>query len=103
MRPFLRANVDAVQPPPPPTFSTDPASVFYTQALEVYAVCQQLTPAERTIAEFWSDDPGKTATPPGHSLSVMVQVLDREHASLQLAGEACARMGMAAHDAFISC
>jgi hypothetical protein len=40
------------------------------------------TAEQDAIARLWSDDPGVTATPPGHSISVTTQVLRREEASL---------------------
>jgi hypothetical protein len=62
-----------------------------------------LTDEQHSIARFWSDDPGQTVTPPGHSISVTNQVLRRENASLMTAAEAYARVGLAVNDAFIAC
>jgi PAP2 superfamily len=62
-----------------------------------------LMPEQRAIAAFWSDDPGATPTPPGHSISIATQVLRRERASLALAAEVYAKTGMAVADAFIAC
>jgi len=42
----------------------------YAEVLETYETIQRLAPEQETIARFWSDDPGETATPPGHSLSI---------------------------------
>jgi PAP2 superfamily len=103
VRPFVKANVEQIQPPAPPLYSTEPTSRFYAQALEVYSVASNLTPAQQTIAEYWSDDSGKTATPPGHSISIAKQVLEIEKADLAKAAEAYAKVGMAVHDAFVSC
>jgi hypothetical protein len=103
VRPFLAINVSGSQPPAPPLFSTDMFSIFYAQALEVYTVTRNLTPEQEIIAKFWSDDPGLTATPPGHSISILNQVLEQNNADLELAAEAFAKVGMAVHDAFISC
>ncbi|MDX2284371.1 MAG: vanadium-dependent haloperoxidase [Bacteroidia bacterium] len=103
VRPFLHANVTSTQPAPPPAYSEQPNSVFYAQALEVYAVVKSATPAQRATAQYWSDDPGVTATPPGHSVSILRQVLTAENADLGRAAEAFARLGMGLHDAFISC
>ena len=103
VRSCLSENVTTVQPAPPPAFSTETTSFFYAQALEVLAVVNALTPAQRTIAEFWSDDPGRTSTPPGHSISIATQVLRGEDANLAEAAETYAKLGMAVHDAFVSC
>jgi hypothetical protein len=64
---------------------------------------KNLTPEQKEIALFWADDPGKTSTPPGHSISIASQVLREKNASLALAAETYARVGMAVADAFIGC
>jgi hypothetical protein len=99
----LTTNVDEALPPAPPAYSTDPASVFWLETTEVYDAVQNLTDEQLVIAEFWSDDPGKTATPPGHSISILKQILEDENADLATAAEAFAKLGMGVHDAFISC
>ncbi len=86
-----------------PPYSEDPGSPFYAEALEVYETVQDLTPEQEVIASFWSDDPGATATPPGHSISIATQVLRREGASLARAAEAYAKVGIAVCDAFVAC
>jgi len=90
-------------PGPPPPFSTDEHSVFFAEAIEVYETVNDLTPAQREIALFWSDDPGQTATPPGHSVSILSQVLRVQDRSLADAAVAYARLGIAVCDAFIAC
>ena len=102
-RPFVPGAIALTQPPPPPSFSTDPNSDFYRQASEVYQVKQNLTPEQERIAKFWSDDPGIGGTPPGHSISIATQVLQKEQADLELAAETYAKVGIAVSDAFISC
>jgi membrane-associated phospholipid phosphatase len=62
-----------------------------------------LTARQKAIALFWSDDPGQTATPPGHSISIATQVLRRERSSLAEAAETYARLGVALSDAFVAC
>lgn len=103
VRPFLTANVNNTQPAEPPAFSMTAGSQFYIETQEVYDAVQNLTAEQKTIAEFWSDDPGATATPPGHSISILKQVLNKEGANLQTAAVAYAKLGMAVHDAFVSC
>jgi hypothetical protein len=90
-------------PGPPLPFSTDRQSAFFAESIEVYETVNGLTPAQREIALFWSDDPGKTATPPGHSVSILGQVLRAQDRSLSDAAVAYARLGIAVCDAFISC
>ena len=103
VRPFLAKNVTETQPPAPPAYSTDPASQFWIETMEVYNTVQNLTAEQLIIAEFWADDPGKTFTPPGHSISILKQILEDENADLAIAAEAFAKLGMGVHDAFISC
>jgi hypothetical protein len=89
--------------PPPPEYSEEPGSAFYTEAYEIYSITQELTAEEREIARFWADDPFRTATPAGHSVSILTQVLEQEQATLDIAAEAYAKVGIAVADAFISC
>lgn len=102
-RPFALKAGDECAPPAPLAYSEDPESPFYAEALEVYETVNNLGPEEAEIAAFWSDDPGATATPGGHSISILTQVLRQEQAGLELAAEAYARMGIALADAFIGC
>lgn len=103
VRPFLAQNISEVQPEAPPSYSLDPGSAFYNETIEVYNAVKNLTSEQRAIAEFWSDDPGSTITPPGHSLSILRQVLETENANLAMAAEAFAKLGIGLHDAFVSC
>ncbi len=103
VRPFLSADVLPALPPAPPTYSTDVNSEFWLELMEVYNAVNNLTTAQEVVAFYWSDDPGTTATPPGHSLSILKQVLEKENSNLATAAEAFAKLGMAVHDAFISC
>ena len=102
-RTLLPAADAQCDPPPPPAYSEAPDSQFYRETLEVYDVSQALTQDEIDIALFWADDPGKTATPPGHSIAILTQVLKEQNASLPLAAEAYAKVGIAVSDAFIGC
>ncbi len=86
-----------------PDFSTDPESDFYAEALEVYTAVNNVTPEQVEIALFWADDPGATATPPGHSCAILTQVLELENANLARAAEGYAKLGIAVADAFIAC
>ncbi|MEI6409071.1 MAG: vanadium-dependent haloperoxidase [Bacteroidota bacterium] len=103
VRTFAGGSMENSQPPAHPSYSTSPLSVFYAQALEVYTVTSNLTDEQTKIAQFWSDEPGKTATPPGHSISILKQVLDAKKSDLAVAAEAYAKVGMGLHDAFVSC
>jgi hypothetical protein len=90
-------------PGPPPDFSTATDSAFFAEALEVVGTVNGLTAEQLAVARFWSDDPGTTATPPGHSVSILTQLLRARDSSLATAAEAYAKVGIAVCDAFISC
>ena len=87
----------------PLAYSEDPSSEFYKEAHEVYIQFKTINNKERVIAEYWSDDPGKTGTPPGHSMSIARQVILKEKLNLGLASVAMAKVGMGVHDAFVNC
>jgi hypothetical protein len=102
-RPFLPATIDLCAPPSPPTYSEDSDSAFYAEAMEVYETVLHLSPEQSEIALFWADDPGRTSTPPGHTISILTQILEQEKATLAFAAEAYARIGIAVSDSFIGC
>ena len=102
-RPFVLQRDDACAAPPPPPYAEETGSAFYQQALEVYDTVRSLTPEQRTIALFWADEPKRTVTPPGHSVALATQVLRAQNASLTLAAETYAKVGIAVADAFIGC
>jgi PAP2 superfamily len=102
-RPFALESGDAGDPGPPLPYSTDRSSPFYVETLECYEVTSDLSPEQQAIALFWSDDPGITATPPGHSVSILTQVVKSRRFTLDVAAEAYAKVGIAVADAFISC
>jgi hypothetical protein len=102
-RPFVLRSGRACGPGLPPSYSEDPASPFYLEAHECYLAVNDLTPEQEAIARFWSDDPGQTPTPPGHSISILTQVIRELDSPLGRAARAYAMVGIAVADAFISC
>lgn len=102
-RSFAMPNGAACPLPAPPAYSEDKASDFYRQALEVYVVEKNLSPEQRATARFWSDDPMLSPTPPGHWISIALQILERDKAGLEKSADVLARLGMALADAFIAC
>ena len=102
-RPFAMPRGAACDLPPPPAYSEDKSSAFYKQAMEVAEVRKTLTSEQVAIARFWSDDPMLSPTPPGHWISIALQLLDREHADLGRTADVLARVGIAEADAFIGC
>ena len=100
-RPFiLSSGAECI--PPAPEYSEDPESDFYRQALEVYQTVKEVTPEQREIALFWSDEGGATATPAGHWFSILTSIIKEQDLSLAFAAEAYAKLGMATSDAFIA-
>ncbi len=103
LRPFILNLGSECSPSPPITYSEDPESDFYQEAWEVYSVVNNLNSEQLGIAQFWADSPGQTGTPPGHSISILSQILIKEGSSLETAAEAYARVGIALADSFIAC
>jgi hypothetical protein len=103
VRTFAMPSGQACPLPPPPAYSEEQTSEFFIQAQEVYKTSRQLTPEQKNIARFWSDDPMLSPTPPGHWISIALTVLDTEHASTARWADVMARLGIASADAFIAC
>lgn len=89
--------------PEPPPYSEDRASRFYREALEVYDTAKTLTVEQRTIAKFWSDDPMLSPTPPGHWMSIALDIMERDGMPLERRVDVLARLGIAIADSFIGC
>ena len=89
--------------PPPPDYSEEPASAFHREAMEVYDTTRALTPEQEVIARFWSDDPMLSPTPPGHWISIALDILAQEKAGLDRSADLLMRLGIAMADAFIGC
>jgi hypothetical protein len=102
-RPFVLPSGAACAPVPPPAYSDVIGSRFYAEANECYQATGNLTAEQEAIARFWSDDPGQTASPPGHSISILSQVTTMLDLSLARAAEAYAKVGIAVVEAFIAC
>lgn len=119
IRPFALDRPDQFKPLPPTTYSEDPASEWWAEAVEVH---QALTIgdadelAEReAIAKFWDCNPyvshhtghvvfaTKKITPGGHWVNITAIAARQAGADLATTTLAYALVGMAMHDAFISC
>jgi hypothetical protein len=101
-RTFIKGNAD-FDLPVPPKCELGNTSLLYVQALEVYSIGINLTDEQKAIAMFWSDDAGKTFTPPGHGMAIANGLIIKEKLNLEKSAELICRLGIAAHDAFISC
>jgi hypothetical protein len=102
-RPFVLPTGDECPAAAPHPYSEDPNSHFYHEALEVYTLGRQRTVEQTELALFWADDPGRTATSSGHWLSILNQVLLQEEATLDVAAEAYAKLGIAVADSSVAC
>jgi membrane-associated phospholipid phosphatase len=89
--------------PPPPAYSEDKTSAFYAEAKEVFDTKNNLTPEQKKIARFWSDDPMLSSTPPGHWVAIALGIFEREHSDIEKSVDVLARLGVAVADAFIGC
>jgi len=103
LRPFVINSGSECSLGLPLTYSEDPESDFYQEAWEVYSDVNNLNSEQLAIAQFWADSPGQTGTPPGHSISILSQILIVEGSSLETAAEAYTRVGIALADSFIGC
>jgi len=102
-RSFAMPDGGACPLPAPPAYSEDPASEFYRQAHEVCDTVKTLTPEQRIVARFWSDDPMLSPTPPGHWIAIALDILEHANASLDVTADTLVRLGVAVADAFIAC
>jgi len=102
-RTFAMASGTACPAGAPTEYDDAQGSRFFDEAEEVYAAVNGLSAEQHAIALFWSDDPGTTVTPPGHSVSLLTQALRLRDATLADAATAYAKVGLAVADAFICC
>jgi hypothetical protein len=102
-RPFCLSSPSSCPSGVPTPYSEAPDSLWVAEAREVQEAVNELTPEQEAIALFWADDPGATATPPGHSVSIATQLLRTRDADLLTAAGVYARLGIAVADAFIAC
>jgi hypothetical protein len=100
-RPLVLADGEACPLPPPPAYSEEPGSAFHAEAMEVYEVTRALTPDQKMIARFWSDDPMLSPTPPGHWIAIVLQIAERDALPVEAVADALVRLGIAVSDGFI--
>jgi len=77
-RPLVLPDGAACPLPLPPSYSEAEGSAFHAEAMEVYRVSQTLTGDQRATAAFWSDDPMLSPTPPGHWVSILLDIAARD-------------------------
>ncbi len=101
-RTFALKDGAACPLPPPPAYSEDPLSEFFAEAKEVYETKKNLTLEQRSVARFWSDDPMLSPTPPGHWVSIALQIIERDKLEISKSTEILAKLGITLADAFIA-
>ena len=102
-RPFAIPATGPCDLPPPVPYDETPGSAFHQQAMAVYDTSRSLTDEQITIARFWSDDPMMSPTPPGHWVSILLDIFERDAKPVERQAEVLAMLGMAISDAFIQC
>ncbi len=104
-RPFVPSCTENTQPANQSVaYATSKNSPFFAQAEEVYKSGKYLKPEQKVIASYWSDDAGfPGGTPPGHSISIATQLLEKENINLAVSAELYAKLGIALSDGFVSC
>ncbi|HZH66948.1 MAG TPA: hypothetical protein VEY10_18810 [Flavisolibacter sp.] len=103
-RPFLESTLTATAPPFPYPYSEDPSSDFYKMVKEVYDISKTLTEEQKTIARFWADvgGTGRGYPVPGHWISIVTQVLEKQRLDLGRSSEIYAKTAIATRDAMIN-
>lgn len=103
-RTFLAINQEEINIQPKVEFSIYPNSPFYKMAQEVYTISKQVVPNSEKlqIANFWDDAAGFTYTAPGHSVSILTQVLKQKPIKLNSAAELYSNLTIAVNDALIA-
>jgi hypothetical protein len=102
-RPFAMPKGLTCKLPGPIEYSEDKSSAFYKDAFEVYETKQTITPEQTAVARFWSDDAMLSPTPPGHWVSIALQIIERDGTPLDKSVDLLARLGIVQADAFIGC
>ena len=81
----------------------DTMGELYKQALKVYMTDKNLTEEQRTIAQYWADDPSETSTPPGHWMEILGNFVKSEDMKLDRASELYVLVATAMNDACVTC
>ena len=115
LRPFMLDSCSQFVCPPPHTYSTDTASGFYKELLEVYTTRKNLSKEQAAIAMFWDCNPFalqqvghlefgiKKISPGGHWMGITGIACKKQKLSLSQTAYVHALVAIAVADAFISC
>lgn len=102
VRTFVLEYADQCAIPMGYTYSEDPDSAFYAQAVEVQEIGRRLTDEQKEIARFWVDTPGQTGTPAGHWIQVVEVLANQFNWGLDRVVMTYGMVGIAVADAFFS-
>jgi hypothetical protein len=115
IRPMVMDTCNQFQPPLANKFDIAAGSRFYTEMMEVYNTCAQLSPEQRAIASFWDCNPyvmhhtghamfaTKKITPGGHWMGIAAIAARQSEAGYVRTAQAYALTAVTLLDAFISC
>lgn len=115
IRPVALDSAGQFKPVPPPAYSTDTASLFMKDVLEVYQKTQKLNQEEVLIASFWDCNPfylntqghlnfaTKKLSPGGHWISIAGQATESAGKNWKETAAAYLLTSVALFDGFISC
>jgi hypothetical protein len=102
-RPFIAKNAQVVAPAFPHAYSEDPGSDFYKMEKALVDLSLSLTQEQKNTALYWNDvGVGIGYSPPGHSVSILTQILKQKNIDLGKAAIAYAKTGIALTDASIA-
>lgn len=102
LRTFVPNIVNTALPAPPPAYSTNPSSVFYQAANEVYQRRNNITADETRLFNSWRDLSITNYNPPSHTLKIATEIIIKEQLNLEDASVFFAKQTMAAFDAIAS-
>jgi hypothetical protein len=115
IRPVSLDSASQFRPLTPPVFSTDTASNFMREVLEVYNVTRKMDKEKTLIASFWDCNPfylntqghlnfaTKKLSPGGHWISIAGQAAEISGADWVTTSRAYILTSVALFDGFISC
>ncbi len=102
-RPFLQQHLQLIAPAFPHAYSEDPNSDFYKMEKAMYDLSKSLSAEQKNIALYWNDvGVGLGYSPPGHSVSILTQIIKQKNIDLAKAAIAYAKTGIALHDASVA-
>jgi hypothetical protein len=100
-RPMVVGALDGTWPPAPPTYSTNPSSVYYAMVKEVYDVSQTLTPEQTAIGLYYRDNPGFVSGT--HYIYMFHQIMRDEDPQLDFYALAYAKYSVCYYESFRGC